>query len=206
MAEMVRLDQSTLVVLLVVAMALLGFWRGVRSEGITLAGVMAATAIFTQDPMRLRLVAMINRFPRVMDMLLASEEGTSAWNLGALRPLSTADDRLLFYTVFYLATVAVFYWVGSAFGGLPLIRAHRFLGGVMGAINGFLVSYATVTFGQDYLRRHPSPEPITITLPGPGLAPGASPGALAQYLPLVFLVALFFVIIFTLTSSGRAKD
>ncbi|MDP2728102.1 MAG: hypothetical protein Q8P59_11235, partial [Dehalococcoidia bacterium] len=78
--------------------------------------------------------------------------------------------------------------------------------GIMGAINGFLVSYATVNFGQDYLQRHPSPQPITITLPGAGLAPGISGGSLAQYLPLVFLVALFFVIIFTLTSARGAKD
>lgn len=206
MAEMLRLDQSTLVVLLVMAFGLFGFWRGMRSEAITLAGVMAATGIFTQDPMRLRLVSMINRFPRVLDMLLASDEGTSAWNIGALQPLNTADDRLWFYIIFYLAVVAVFYWVGTSFGGIPLIRAHRFLGGVMGAVNGFLISYATVTFGQDYLRRHPNPEPITITLPGPGLAPGASGGSLAQYLPLIFLVTLFFVIIFTLTSAGKAKD
>lgn len=206
MADVLRLDQSTLVVLLVMAFGILGFWRGVRTESITLAGVMAATGIFTQDPMRMRLVSMINRFPRVLDLLLASDEGTSALNIGALRPLSSADDRLVFYVVFYLAVVAVFYWVGSNFGGLPMIRAHRFLGGVMGAISGFLVSYATITFGQDYLLRHPSPEPITITLPGPGLAPGVSGGSLAQYLPLVFLIALFFVIIFTLTSAGRAKD
>ncbi|MDO8689169.1 MAG: hypothetical protein Q7R39_04045, partial [Dehalococcoidia bacterium] len=64
----------------------------------------------------------------------------------------------------------------------------------------------TVNFGQDYLRRHPSPEPITITIPGPGLSPGISGGSLAQYLPLVFLAALFFIIIFTVTSNGRAKN
>lgn len=206
MANMLSLDQNTLALLMVIGLGLLGFRRGVRSEGMTLAGVMAATAIFTQDAMRLRLVAMINRFPRVLDMLLAPEEGTSAWNMGALRPLDTADDRLIFYSVFYLAVIGVFYWVGSSFGGLPLVRTHRFLGGVMGAVNGFLVSYATLGFGQDYLRRHPSLEPITITLPGPGLAPSISGGALGQYLPLVFLVALFFVIIFTLTSAGRSKD
>ncbi|MDP2661028.1 MAG: hypothetical protein Q8R28_09905 [Dehalococcoidia bacterium] len=206
MAEVLQVDQSTLVVLMVIALGLVGFWRGVRAEGITLAGVMAATAIFTQDPMRLRLVSMINRFPRVLDMLLTSEDGTSAWSIGQLQPLGAADDRLMFYAVFYLAVVAVFYWVGFVYGGVPLMRSHRFLGGILGAINGFLASYATVIFGQDYLRRHPSPEPITITLPGPGLSPGISGGSLAQYLPLVFLAALFFIIIFTVTSTGRAKN
>lgn len=206
MAEMLRFDQSTLVVLMVMGLGLVGFGRGVRAEGISLAGVMASTAIFTQDPMRLSLVAMINRFPRVLDLLLASDDGTSAWGLGSLQPLSNADDRLLFYTIFYMGTVVLFYWVGFTFGGAPLMRAHRFLGGVMGAINGFLVAYATVNFGQDYIRRHPIPEPITITLPQPGSAAGISGGSLAQYLPLIFLVTLVFVVIFTLTSAGRAKD
>lgn len=206
MTEMMRLDQSSLVVLLVVALGVVGYWRGVRSEGITLAGVMAATAIFTQDAMRLRLVAMINRFPRVIDMLLASEDGTSAWGVGSLQPLGSADDRLIFYAIFYLGVVALFYWVGIVYGGLPLAKSHRFVGGVLGALNGFLISYGTIGFGQEYLLRHPSPDPVTITLPGPGLAPGISGGSLAQYLPLLFLVALFFVIIFTVTSAGKAKD
>ena len=203
---MLQLDQSMLVVLMVLLLGLAGFWRGVRSEGITLAGVMAATIIFTQDPMRLSLVAMINRFPGVIDMLVASEDGTSAWDVGKFQPLSTADDRLAFYAVFFLAAVAIFYWVGFVYGGGPSIRAHRFLGGIMGAVNGFLVSYGTITFGQDYVRRHPSPEPVTITLPGPGLSPAVSGGSLTQYLPLVFLAALFFIIILTVTSARRAKD
>ena len=205
MAEMLRLDQNAIVVLLVLALGFLGFRRGVRSEGITLGGVMAATGIFTQDAMRLQLVSIINRTPRVIEMLLASEDGTSVSNLGTMRPLNSADDRLLFYVMFYLAVVGVFYWVGSSFGGLALIRAHRFLGGLVGAVSGFLISYATVTFGQDYLGRHPSPEPVSITVPGPGLAPTLSGGSLAQYLPLVFMVALFFAIIFTLTGARRAK-
>jgi hypothetical protein len=203
---MIRLDQSSLVLITVMLMSLVGFWRGVRAEGLTLAGILAATVIFTTESMRLKLVTIINRLPRVVELLVAPEDNPSAWGLGTLHLIGKPDDRLVFYALSYLITVGVFYWAGSVFGGLPLTRAHRLLGAIMGGINGFLLSFAMVSFGQDYLSRHPSPEPVTITLPGLGMPQGLSSSALGQYVPLVFLLTFFLIIILTLTSMGRAKN
>ncbi|MBI2849050.1 MAG: hypothetical protein HYX88_02865 [Chloroflexi bacterium] len=205
MSDAIALNQTTLLWALFAVMAFIGFRRGVQSEGITLAGVLAATVVFTNDAMGGKIIAIINKVPKIINILLSAEENGDTLGLGSLKLINTPDERLIFSTGFFLIAVAIFYLAGSNFGGQAYSRIHRLLGGVLGGANGLLITISLTTFAQQHLSRHPQAEPVTITLPGLQMLPNTSPGSLIQYAPLVFLGTLVLVTIFAVTSWGKAK-
>lgn len=198
----VVLDLSGLSLLLMLFLAGIGVARGIKAEGITLAGIMAAAILFSNDALRERLVALVNKFPRILAILLDSEGGAAT---GSQRLLSQPDQKLFFYVVFFLAAVAVFYLAGSFLGGRAASRTERLAGAILGGLNGFVLSLASINFGQDYLSRHPEPDAFRLELPlllSPQL-PASNP--LTPYAPLVFLATFFFIAGLTLVAITRSR-
>lgn len=199
------LDSSSLSLLLVLFLAGVGFLRGVRAEGITLAGILAAAVVFGTDPMRQRILGVVNKMPRVIDMLLAPEGTAVAMGTGNSGLIRSPDQKLLFYLALFLVSLGVFYVAGSVFGGRPERRLERMLGWLTGGLSGFVISLTLIVFSQDYLSRHPNLEPISFRLPTLFTPTLPRSSSLMQYAPLVFMAALFMTAFMVLTSFLRPK-
>lgn len=183
------LDLGLLSWALLLGLAFLGWMRGARAEGITLAGVMASGVVLANDSMRTRLTSLANKLPRLFELMVAPEGG--AVSLAADRaPLRGPDERLLFSAVGFILAVAVFYYGGMVLGGGGLGRIDRIAGMIMGGVTGLVINVTLLQFAQDFLSRHPTLPELRMDLPSvltPSLPPTA---AILQYSPLVFLAAL----------------
>jgi hypothetical protein len=194
-----NLDMSTLTWLLVIGLGIVGAMRGVRSEAITLAGVMAAGVVFSNEGMRSRVVSVINKAPRIFEVWLAPE--------GAPVPVNNdpgfigdPDQRLFFYLVAFLAVVGFFFYGGIRYGGAAATRTDRVLGAVMGSLSGFVVSVTLLNFSQDYLSRHENVAGVTFELPKLVTPTLPSQNFLVQYTPLVFIAGLAVMAFVVVTS------
>ena len=191
--------------LLILALAIVGFKRGVRAEGITLAGVLATAVVFTNEPLRERIVGMINKMPRAVDLLLGPEDTALALGVKGSRLLATADQKLIFYIVFFIAGLVLFYIAGSVLGGPASSGIERLSGGILGGLSGFVSSLAMTNFSQSYLALHPNMGQLRLDLPS-FLTPSLpSTNVLAQYTPLVFLGAFFLIGALAFTSIIRTR-
>ncbi len=183
------LDLGLLGWALVFGLAFLGWVRGARSEGITLAGVMASGVVLANDSMRARLTSLANKLPRLFELMVAPEGG--AVSLAADRaPLRGPDERLIFSAVAFVLAVAVFYYGGMILGGRGLGRIDRIAGMIMGTATGLVINVTLLQFAQDFLTRHPALPEVRMELPTV-LAPSVpSTAVILQYSPLVFVAAL----------------
>ena len=190
---------------LIILLGCLGFVRGVRAEGITLAGVIAASVVLSTDPLREKIVGIVNKLPRIVNMLLGAEDTAAAMSGHKSLLLSSPDQKLVFYAIFFIAGVALFYIAGSAWGGGAISKIQRLAGLVMGALGGYVISISLTGFSQDYVSRHPDFGQTEIRLPSiitPTMPQG---NALSQYMPLVFLMAFFLVAFLALASVLKAR-
>lgn len=193
--EPALLDTSSLSLVVMLFLGLVGLMRGVRAEGVTLAGILAAAVVFGTEALRQRLVTFINKLPRVVELLLAPD--------GAVVPLGSspgggliygADERLVFYLGLFLLATALFYIAGSVFGGAAGSRMERLAGFVLGGISGYAVALTLMNFGQEYLSRHPEVAALSIKMPALFAPTLPTTNLLLGYAPLVFLGGLFLMV------------
>lgn len=203
LAGPVVLDIGALSVLLILFLAGIGVARGMKAEGITLAGVVAAATFFSNDALREQTVAQVNKLPRILAILLGLEGGIAS---GAQQFLSQPDHKLFFCGAFFLTVVVVFYLAGSSLGDGGGSRMERLAGGVLGGLGGFVISLTLANFGQNYLSRHPGSDALRLELPvllSPQI-PASSP--LISYAPMVLLAASFFVAGLALAAITRSRQ
>lgn len=196
------LDGNILVLFLAIFFGCLGFMRGTKAEGLTLAGVMASAIVFTTGPMRERLVTIVNKIPKVIDLFLSSDGVAGAVRGPVIR---TQDQQLLFYLVIFILSLLVFYLAGNAFGGKPASKIERTVGFILGGLSGFVIGLTMVTFSQNYLGLHPEFTPPKVNLPAVQLPMLPSGSSLFQFAPVIFMAAVFAVAVLTFASLKKAK-
>ena len=201
----VMFDSAFWSLILILALAIVGFKRGVRAEGITLAGALATAVVFTNDPLRGHIVGIVNKIPRVVDMLLGPEDTALALGAKGGKLLATPDQQLVFYIVFFIAGLILFYIAGSVLGGMADSGIARVGGVIMGAASGFVTALAMTSFAQNYLSRHPNMGQFRLDLPSLLSPKLPATNTLAQYTPLVFLAVFFIIAVLAFTSIIRAK-
>jgi len=142
--EPVDLSQQVVLIIILACFALIGLRRGVNRELWTLIGI--AVGIWITDRLGPTLHERVNRFYRLgwfaLSGGLSSEDPTAAWQkakeLPDLIKGSAAIEMLVFG--FFCAIVLVFIVIGQRHAAAPKTHALRFLGAIVGAINGFLVA------------------------------------------------------------------
>lgn len=170
---------------LIGGLAVLGLLRGVRAEGLTLAGILAASMVFANQAGRAAIGDFLNRVPESVQTLVAPQAGP------APVILQGPDHQLMMGLVFFLAAVAFFYWVGFRFGGWSGGGLERLLGGVLGGLTGFVIASTLFGFSQDYLSRNANVQPLSVA----GITAPALPATntLASYAPAAFAAAIGIV-------------
>ncbi|MBI4300837.1 MAG: hypothetical protein HY677_06845 [Chloroflexi bacterium] len=184
----------------------LGFLRGGRAEGISLAGVIGTATVLTQSGLRDRVVSLVNKGPKLVDVLLRPDESSAAGAASQARQLlATADQKLLFYVGFFVLGVIVFYLAGSAMGGSAIGMVQRLAGGIMGAISGYVIGLSLTNFSQDYLSRHPASGQMKLQLPSVFSPELPHTNSLSQYAPLIFVMGLFVIALLAAFSFFRGR-
>ncbi|MBI2303661.1 MAG: hypothetical protein HYU86_02810 [Chloroflexi bacterium] len=191
MPSTLNLDAGFMGLLIVFALGVLGFSRGVRAEGVTLAGVLGSAVVFTSEAMREGIIAAINRVPPALEVLIGREGSVAA--AGAGRLLKAPDDKLLFAVAFFLVGVILFYFAGSILGGGAVDLVHRLGGGILGALNGFVVGTTMSGFLRTYFSLHPNLPPVRLQPPA-FLSPTTPESSnLLVHAPWVFVVAFLAI-------------
>ncbi len=194
------MDLTSLAWFLVIGLGIVGALRGVRSEAITLTGVIAGGAIFSNEELRQRVVIFINRLPSTIQHLVAPEDEPVPLEDGLTGVISTADERLFFYLGTFGAAVVLFYLAGNKFGSAPFGGADRLLGAIMGGLGGFAIGVTLLNFSQDYLELRGGEDGFTIELPSIISPTLPAENLLSAYTPMVFvgaMVLIAFVVAFS---------
>jgi hypothetical protein len=196
-------------VAVILGLAALGFFRGVKAEGLSLAGLLGAATVLNHDGMDERLIGFVNKIPTVLEVLLAPDGSVSAAPLEAPAgaPIDTPDDRLVFALILFLVGAAVSYGAGSVFGGPPSLVMERLSGVVLGGANGFAMATALLNFSSQYSALHPDAQPFAIEVPATIAPTLPESNFLLPYVPLVFItsVALMSVMAFSAFMRGRQR-
>lgn len=172
------IDSTTVTIVLAVALGSVGYSRGVRAEGITLAGITGFTIVFTAEAISRQAQEMVSRSP--------------------VAPiLGGADQQVFLSDVLFLVAVGLMYAAGASLGGKPLSSLQRITGAILGALNGFVVSFGLASLSQGFFSRHKEFGQVSLPLPklpSPGIAgisfPSYSLYVLAGALSLVAFIAL----------------
>ena len=201
------IDATTVSFLLMTLAGALGLARGVRAEGITLAGLLATAAMITSEATAARLASLANnvvaKAARILDLFFGSDDAIPS--PGELRFIATDDQRLIFSFILFVLLAAIFYLVGSALGGNPVAAGQRLVGGILGVVSGLVVSLTFINLNQSWVGRHGDLGEIAINIPlviSPR-PPEANP--FAPYLPLVLLSALIIIVALALIFLARSR-
>ncbi len=194
------MDLTSLAWFLIIGLGIVGALRGVRSEAITLTGVIGGSAIFSNEELRQRVVIFINRLPSTLQHLVAPEDEPVPLEDGLTGVISTADERLFFYLATFVAAVVLFYLAGNKFGSAPFGGADRLLGAIMGGLGGFAIGVTLLNFSQDYIELHGGEGGFTFELPNIISPTLPAENLLTPYTPMVFvggMVLIAFVVVFS---------
>lgn len=195
------LDAGSLGLLLILVTAGFGLMRGVKAEGITLAGVLGSAAVLGNEALRERLLLIVDRLPRIVRLLISADEPPPAAPLFA-----DADQRLFFYIALFLAAVVLFYLAGSTLGGRAVSRVEALSGALLGAFGGYAIALTLINFAHDYIARHPNPAPMRLELPLTLAPQAATTNPLAPYAPLVFIAGFCFVAGLAVIAIAKARQ
>lgn len=196
----IPIDLTFVITILIVVLGVIGLNRGMRTESITLAGILATTVVIFWDTTRAQFVSLINRVPRAFNLLTNDSTRTNAPSL-----LADNNTTLLVLFLLFVLAVFVFYKAGDRFGAPPANGTQKLVGGLMGAASGFIIGWAAVRFIQDWLALNPGSDTTSIelvTLPASGLP---SLGILSQYALVIFIGLFVLLAIYVFANLRKSR-
>jgi hypothetical protein len=140
----IDIDWDLLMIIMIGLFALSGFLRGWWREGITTIFLVLLVIFLTQPELAEDIIGFINNLIEMLSLVVetgGSFESQAVSAAAETPPPIVLDptDRSL-YVVILVVIILVSYFTGRiTLGGKTLSFAARILGGVIGAINGFLV-------------------------------------------------------------------
>lgn len=182
-----------------VLFAYIGFRRGVNRELFSAAGVVLGMLI--ADGLAPSLVDQVNRGFKLVRFALGGGIGgadpSTAWQAAKGQPdlVRTGEDIQKLSLVVFAFVVTLVYLLSGRVVRAPGSPALRLLGGVAGAINGFLVAYYLVPMLFTGTQ-------AVISMPGTELTTFLTD---AQTLALIALVFVAVLIAFGLHNAGSVR-
>jgi hypothetical protein len=142
--SIITLDWETLVIIVAGLFALAGFLRGWWREGITTIFLVLLTVFLTSPELAGNIIDFVNGIIQaVWNILVGLLEA-----LGITQPTATAtatppfvidpNDRTVFIIILIVLVVLSYFTSKITLGGKTITVGARILGGILGAINGFL--------------------------------------------------------------------
>lgn len=186
--------QLLLIIPFVIIGFLVGFRRGWNEEGLTTLGLII-TLFFFSNPGRTGLLGvLINRVVQAFAVFFSTLLGVEFEG----RTLVEVGNPTLFQFIGFIIFVILSYLAGSAFGRRKgLTRGGYFLGGVIGALNVFLVGSQLISFINEFF---PDFFQRTVTVTS------ETGNVLREYLPSIFaLLAILFLIVFFIQLPKRRQ-
>jgi hypothetical protein len=139
----IDIDFDTLMIIMIGLFAISGFLRGWWHEGLTTIVLVLLVIFLTQPELANQIIEFINNILRLISTMLQSgfnlEPG--AISAAAAEPslLELDPNDRSTYIVILVVMVLLSYFVGKiTLGGVTYTYGGRILGGILGAINGFI--------------------------------------------------------------------
>jgi uncharacterized membrane protein required for colicin V production len=142
-SQPVRLDQLTIVIVVVVLFGYVGYRRGILRELVAAPAILLAPVLGPWLGMVLR--PWVNRFHKLFMFaryggLVSDDLAEVVEKVGRVRPLiSTREDVVRLGVVIFMLIIACGYLIGQWRVRGPADRWTRALGAVMGVINGYIL-------------------------------------------------------------------
>jgi len=136
-----EIGSQALILSIAVLFGLFGFRRGLKRELIVLLGIALGSLLATTQVEF--LTVWINRFYKIGIFVakggLSQELGSAS--LGPMRQLvETGDDKMALAVVTFLIVVVMAYLLGRVLAKASPSWTEKFMGALVGAVNGFLIS------------------------------------------------------------------
>jgi len=173
----ITIDYDTLTLVAIMLFAAIGFFRGWFREGMTTIMLLVLAALLVKPELATPIIEFINQ---LLKLIISFFKGLLSLNLDQMLEMyKTMDDIftpdnpyqfLLWATVFLLA---MSYLAGKLFvGDGSLTPLSHLLGGLLGALNGFVVISLVKEFLLKYVDKIPLPTTADIAAQGgQGLEP-----------------------------------
>jgi hypothetical protein len=203
--SIITINYETLTIIVVVLFALAGFLRGWWREGITTIFLVLLTVFLTQPEVAEAIINFINEIiAAVWNIIVGLLE-----TLGIAQPTATAaatppvidpGDRTIFIVILIVMVVLSYFTSKITLGGRTISFGARILGGIMGAINGFL----SVNLVKEFIIGRFFPEtgvsaqsaaPDQLSIAVTGVPPESLFTATPQLLIILFGVILLIIIL-----------
>jgi hypothetical protein len=141
----ITINYETLTIIVVVLFALSGFLRGWWAEGITTIFLILLTIFLTQPEIAQGIIEFINGvIAAAWDILTGLLESLGIVQAGVAATSTPPividpDDRTVFIIILIVMVLLSYFTSKITLGGRTISLGGRILGGILGAINGFLV-------------------------------------------------------------------
>jgi len=216
MGGVIPIDYDTFILVVVLMFAAVGFFRGWLREGITTLLLLLLVGLLLEPDLAKPIIEYVNRILKLFQILLADR---GRFDLQAMARTTVEDVfdpnnpyNFMLYALIFLIALS---YVGTRLfiSEAKLTPLSHLLGGILGALNGFIVIFLV----KEYLLKMVKPAPAAQiqALGVPGAAPGlvvavtdVSPGLFRgyEYWLAVFIgLAIIVLIINTVTRLSIGK-
>ena len=143
--SIITINYETLTIIVVVLFALSGFLRGWWAEGITTIFLILLTIFLTQPEIADAIIDFVNGvIAAAWDILMGLLESLGIVQAGAAATSTPPividpDDRTVFIIILIVMVLLSYFTSKITLGGRTITLGGRILGGILGAVNGFLV-------------------------------------------------------------------
>jgi hypothetical protein len=139
--DAITIDWNTLAIIVVALFAISGYLRGWWREAITTVFVVALAIFLTQPDLARRIIEAINNFiTLVWNLLSGILSGTCIAAASAEPPIVLNPENQSLYIIILIVIVLLSYFTSQiTLGGRTISFGGRIFGGILGAVNGFII-------------------------------------------------------------------
>jgi hypothetical protein len=205
MTSVVEIDYTVLGYIIIGLFALVGFFRGWWKEGITTVLLVVLVVMLTQPAVVDVVIENVNKLLEFIVAIikargLDTEAVAAAQAAEPVVALESSNRNI--YIVALIILIILSYFVGKiGLGGYAVTPLGAIMGGVLGAINGFIISSLVREYllgriipGETFTAAAAAP-PDTVSLQVKGLeGPALGSGVIFWIILLIGLIVLVFLI------------
>jgi hypothetical protein len=139
--DAITIDWSTLSIIVVALFAISGYLRGWWREAITTIFVVALAIFLTQPELARSIIDAINNFiTLVWNALSGALPGTVSTAAATEPPVVLNPENQSLYIIILIVIVLLSYFTSRiTLGGRTISFGGRIFGGILGAVNGFII-------------------------------------------------------------------
>jgi hypothetical protein len=212
--NIIDIDYNTLIIVIIALFALSGYLRGWWREGITTVFLVLLVIFLTQPELAQRIIEFINSLIKMLSIVVQTRGSfeASAISAAAETPppiVLDPNDRSLYVIILVVMVLLAYFTSRITLGNRTISFGARIFGGILGAVNGFIVVNLVKEFivgrffpGTGVSAQAAAPSTLSVSISD------VPPGSVFTDAPLLLIIGIGVVVVALilanrLTRTGR---